>query len=218
MASSPVSSNLSGVEDKSKMQTIYLTDIRRFAQLIDSYTVLLRPERQKKMLSYSLLDDRLRCLAGGILLEQAAEGREICFTAKGKPFLPDGPHLSLAHSGNYVCLAVCVSGPVGIDIEEQRDVNYSDLGKTAFHQAEYDFLMQEPGAGRFYDLWTLKESYVKMIGSGFSIEPSSFCVLPDKHILPEGIPFMQNFNFIKGYSLALCAMEPIEARITVYQG
>ena len=196
------------------MQSIYLADIRRIAPFFESYAVLLRPERREKMMGYRFMDDRLRCLAGGLLLEQAAEGREIRFTENGMPFLPEGPYVSLSHSGNFACLAVSASAPLGIDIEQQRDKDLARLGKTAFHPLEYDFFMQEPDAVRFYDLWTLKESYVKMIGSGFSIEPSSFCVLPEKMLLPqEGMPFMRNFDCIDGYSLALCAMEPIEACI-----
>jgi 4'-phosphopantetheinyl transferase len=103
---------------------------------------------------------------------------------------------------------------VGIDIEEHREGDLTSMGKIAFHREEYDYFLQEPTASRFYELWTLKESYVKMIGSGFSIEPSSFCVLPGKFILPgEGTPFMRNFSCIDGYSLAICAGEPIDAEI-----
>ena len=150
-------------------------------------------------------------------MEEAAEGREIHFTENGKPFLPGGPHISLSHSGNFACIAVSSSSPVGIDIEQQRDEDFTGVGKTAFHPLEYDFFLQNPGAVRFYNLWTLKESYVKMIGAGFSTEPSGFCVLPGKLILPrKEIPFMQNLDCIDGYSLALCAAGPMEVHITVF--
>ena len=196
------------------MQTIYITDIRRIAPFFDSYAALLRPERREKMLGYNFLKDRLRCLTGGLLMEEVTGGREIHYTGNGKPFLPEGPHISLSHSGDFVCLAVCASAPVGIDIEHQRDQDFIALGKTAFHPIEYDFFMQEPRAVRFYDLWTQKESYVKMIGSGLSIEPASFCVLPGKLVLPRsGVPYIQNLDIMKGYSMAVCAGEPIEAQI-----
>ena len=196
------------------MQTIYSVNIRDIAPFFDSCAARLRPERKKKMLEYRFFDDRLRSLAGGLLMEQAAGRQEIRHTVNGKPFLSDGPHISLSHSGDFVCLAVCASAPVGLDIERHRNQNFAELGKAAFHPIEYDFFMRDPGPVRFYDLLTLKESYVKMIGAGFLISPSSYCVLPEKMILPstEKI-FIRNLNFseLGGYSLALCSQEPIDA-------
>jgi len=196
------------------MQNIYIVDIRRLAPFFDSCAALLKPERRERMLSYRFMDSRLRCLAGGLLMEKIAGEREIQYTRNGKPFLHGGPYINLSHSGDFVCLAVCVSAEVGIDLELHNDKNFITLGKTAFHPAEYDFFLQEPGKVRFHDLWTLKESYVKMIGSGFSIMPASFCVLPDKWVLPDNeIPFMKNLYHISGYSMAICAREPIEEYI-----
>ena len=197
------------------MQTIYLTNIRSLAPSIEYYYALLGSKRKEKMMSYCFLDDRLRCLAGGLLLEQIAKGKEIQYTEYGKPFLSDGPYFNLSHSGDYVCLAVSASAPVGIDIERHCDQDFTALGKTAFHPIEYEFLMQEPGYNRFYDLWTLKESYLKMKGLSFIIEPSSFCVLQDCLVLPQGeTPYIKNLNYVKGYSMALCAGEPIDVHIT----
>jgi len=207
------------------MQTIYLMDIRILSPFFDSCMALVRPERREKVLSYCFFDDQLRCLAGGLLIERIAKGQEVLYTENGKPFLPEGPYVNISHSGDFVCLAVCGSAPVGIDIEQHRDEDFLCLAKTVFHPSEYDFFMRVPGAARFFELWTLKESYIKMIGSGLSIEPSSFCVLPEKKIFPQGeIPFMQNIysqnldthnlnSFIEGYSMAICAREPIKASI-----
>jgi 4'-phosphopantetheinyl transferase len=189
-------------------------DIRGLAPSFTRYASLLRPERREKMMSYRSAGDRLRCLAGGLLVDYIACGQEIRYTEYGKPFLPEGPHFSLSHSGNFACLAVSASSPVGIDIEKQRPEDFAALGKTAFHPAELASLQRESGEERFFDLWTRKESYVKMTGAGFSIEPSSFCVLPEEPVLPfPGTPFFRNFNVIPGYSLALCAEEPVRPLI-----
>jgi 4'-phosphopantetheinyl transferase len=197
------------------MQTVYFTDIRRLAPLERELVPLLRPERLEKARSYRLAADRLRCLAGGLLIEGVARGRELAYTEKGKPLLPGGPWLSLSHSGNFACLALSAASPVGIDIEIQREEDFEALGRTAFHPAELDFFLQKPEMERFFALWTAKESYAKMIGTGFLAEPSRFCVLPEAMVLLTGEkPYFRSFDLLRGYSLTLCAAEPVDARIS----
>jgi 4'-phosphopantetheinyl transferase len=196
------------------MQTLYFTDIRRLAPLAGGLSRLLRPERLRKMQSYRNADDRLRCLAGGLLIERIAQGQEILYNENGKPFFPDGPYFSLSHSGHFVCLAVSSTAPVGLDIEIRREEDFVGMGKTAFHPVELAFLLQQPTADLFYYIWTAKESYAKMIGTGFSVEPSHFCVLPEcMALVTEQQPFFRSFSFIEGYSLTLCAAEPIQADV-----
>jgi 4'-phosphopantetheinyl transferase len=194
------------------MQTIYFTDIRRLAPLEGDLVPLLRPERREKARAYRLAKDRLRSLAGGLLIEGAARGREIVYNENGKPLLPGGPWFSLSHSGNFACLALSAASPVGIDLEIQREEDFEALGKTAFHPAELAFFLQKPGVGRFFGIWTAKESYVKMLGTGFSVEPSRFCVLPGNMVLLTGErPYFRSFSRIRGYSLTLCAAEPVDS-------
>jgi phosphopantetheinyl transferase len=125
------------------MQTIYLTDIRRLAPLERELVPFLGPERLEKARSYRLPQDRLRCLAGGLLIEGIAQGREIVYNENGKPLIPEGPWFSLSHSGNFACLALSAVSPVGIDIEIRRQEDFEALGKTAFHPTELAFLLQK---------------------------------------------------------------------------
>jgi 4'-phosphopantetheinyl transferase len=193
------------------MQTIYFTDIRHLAPLERNLAPLLGHKRLEKAQSYRLAEDRLRSLAAGLLVESIARGREIVYNENGKPLLPGGPWFSLSHSGNFACLALSPTSPVGIDIEIRREEDFEALGKTAFHPAELDFFSKQPGIEIFFDIWTAKESYAKMIGTGFSVEPSRFCVLPGNMTLLTGEkPFFRSFNLIDGYSLTLCAAEPID--------
>jgi 4'-phosphopantetheinyl transferase len=193
------------------MQTIYFTDIRRLAPLERNLVPLLDPGRLEKARSYRLAEDRLRCLAGGFLIEGIARGREIVYNKNGKPLLPGGPWFSLSHSGNFACLVLSPTSPVGIDIEIQREEDFEALGKTAFHPAELDFFSKRPGVELFFDIWTAKESYAKMLGTGFLVEPSRFCVLPGNMVLLTGEkPYFRSFSLISGYSLTLCAAEPID--------
>jgi phosphopantetheinyl transferase len=197
------------------MQTIYFMDIRRLALLERNLVPLLSPGRLEKARSYRLAEDRLRSLAGGILIEGVARGREIVYNENGKPLLPGGPWFSLSHSGNFVCLALSAASPVGIDLEILREEDFDALGRTAFHPAELDFFFQRPGMKLFFDIWTAKESYTKMLGTGFSVEPSRFCVLPENMVLlTEEKPYFRSFSHIKGYSLTLCATEPVDSCVS----
>jgi 4'-phosphopantetheinyl transferase len=110
---------------------------------------------------------------------------------------------------------------VGVDIEQHRENDLPALAKTAFHPQELAFFLENPETGRFYDIWTLKESYIKMLGTGFSLDPREFCVLPREPVqdLPnrfsslqknrfspeEQVCFFQTLGFMGGYSLSLCA-------------
>jgi 4'-phosphopantetheinyl transferase len=193
------------------MQTIYFTDIHRLAPLERYLVPLLEPKRLEKARSYRLREDRLRSLAGGFLIEGIARGREIAYNENGKPLLPGGPWFSLSHSGNFACLALSPTSSVGIDIEIQREEDFEALGKTGFHPAELDFFSKKPGIELFFDIWTAKESYAKMIGTGFSMEPSRFCILPGYAFLFTGEkPYFRSFSLISGYSLTICAAEPID--------
>ena len=199
------------------MQIIYVTDIRPLAPHEEELTLLLPPLRREKTRQYLQPKDRLRCLAGGLLIEKIAKGREIFYEKYGKPYLSEGPFFNLSHAWDYVCLAASESSPVGIDIEQHRSEDFPALGRTAFHIDEINFLEKEPTAERFFTIWTLKESYAKMFGAGFSVEPSSFCILPGKTQLPfERDVFFKTFNIIEDYSLAVCAAEPIQAEITFF--
>jgi 4'-phosphopantetheinyl transferase len=91
----------------------------------------------------------------------------------GKPVLAvpkwDEPlQFSLSHSGNCCMVAVRRSGPVGIDLEQVRDLpNSADIADRMFTRAEGAFIGRLVGAARrdaFFALWTAKEAVVKALG------------------------------------------------------
>jgi 4'-phosphopantetheinyl transferase len=196
------------------MQTIYFVDIRCLAPFERDLALFLRPKRLKKMRSYCQAEDRLRCLAGGLLMEGVAQGRELTYNKNGKPFLSGGPWFSLSHSGNFACFALSALSPVGIDLEIRREEEFEALARTACHPVVLAFFLKNPGIECFFNIWTAKESYAKMIGTGFSVEPSRFCILPENMVLlTKKKPYFWSFNHLDGYSLTLCTAEPVDAHI-----
>jgi len=87
---------------------------------------------------------------------------------KGKPVFaePGAPYFSISHTDNLAAV-VLSDVPVGIDIEGKRSVSDAMI-KKAFSEADASWILsaedEESRQQRFLRAWTLKESYVKMLG------------------------------------------------------
>jgi 4'-phosphopantetheinyl transferase len=90
-----------------------------------------------------------------------------CGEPDGKPVLPGGPGFSLSHAGDLVGVAVRPDGPVGLDVEQLRDV--ADLDALAAH-VRSPTERSRPGldAAGFFRTWTRKEALVKATGDGLA--------------------------------------------------
>jgi 4'-phosphopantetheinyl transferase len=101
----------------------------------------------------------------------------------GRPFIADPPpgagHLrfSISHTDALVVLVLASGREVGIDVECTRRHAPLDVAQRYFsltESAELAALPAERQAARFWDLWTLKESYVKARGMGLSLPLDAF--------------------------------------------
>ena len=74
---------------------------------------------------------------------------------------------SVSHSGDIVVVALRQGGPVGVDVEEPRDVDEATMA-LALRPGELAWVRAEPArrARRFHLLWTGKEAVLKALGSG----------------------------------------------------
>lgn len=113
---------------------------------------------------------------------------------KGKPDLNaeqrerTGLKFNISHSGDWLVIALVnvkqVSGSderhieMGVDIERCRaSTNIYSILNHYFTQAESDELLSLPESlqrDRFFDLWALKESYIKAKGLGLALSLKSF--------------------------------------------
>jgi 4'-phosphopantetheinyl transferase len=104
----------------------------------------------------------------------------------GKPFIigPDGATLlrfNLSHTRGMAAIAVALDLEVGIDVEQISGSDDEHLAKTCFTEAErrgLDSLPEMERLDRFFDLWTLKEAYLKARGTGLSTPLQEFSVTP----------------------------------------
>jgi len=85
---------------------------------------------------------------------------------------------NLSHSAERVVLAASRFEPIGIDIECARNARRIEaIAQRYFSQQEVTALQGLPideQQARFYDLWTLKEAYIKACGMGLAIPLQHF--------------------------------------------
>ncbi|HFK1759458.1 4'-phosphopantetheinyl transferase superfamily protein [Bacillus bombysepticus] len=132
----------------------------------------------------------------------------------GKPFVENFSdfHFNLSHSGEWV---VCTTANfnVGIDIEKVSEIEALKLAKEFFSADEfYDIsnMNSDEQINYFYDLWTLKESYIKTIGKGLYNPLNSFSIKKESRalILYKNIPknfYFKQYNIDLNYKLSACA-------------
>ncbi|XP_052173095.1 4'-phosphopantetheinyl transferase pptA isoform X2 [Diospyros lotus] len=87
-------------------------------------------------------------------------------------------HFNLSHSSSLIACGVTLDSPIGIDVEEKQRKTKNDIlsfARRYFSHHEVDFLASIPDPEiqrhEFIKLWTLKEAYVKALGTGFSGAP-----------------------------------------------
>lgn len=99
----------------------------------------------------------------------------------GKPWLPEYPEVwfNMSHSGD---LALCVvdSEAVGVDVEKVGPVAREVVQAccTVSEQEWIDQQREKSATDAFHSVWTLKESYLKSVGVGLSVDPRHVEILP----------------------------------------
>jgi 4'-phosphopantetheinyl transferase len=160
----------------------------RPAPATDRLLALLNDGERERYGAYRMEIDKLRFLTGRTLI-RAIAGRRLgvepervvldascydCGKQHGKPrVVADGaPEVSISHSGSLVALAVADGGPLGIDVEQIRDAEVSELARVAFSPLErtaFEALPANDRQAAFFTYWSRKEAVVKTTGKGMSI-------------------------------------------------
>ena len=122
------------------------------------------------------------------------------YSPKGKPDIANQSLLNpvqfnLAHTDGMVVLAISKQTQVGIDVENlDRSGAFDDIANRYFSEKETAAIANLPlekKHKRFFELWTLKESYVKAVGQGLSIPLDQISFELDQS---ENIQFMIDSN------------------------
>lgn len=178
-------------------------------------------EKQKGIQRYVSRKDALRSLVADILIRWIIitnyhiPNQQIQFEKNpyGKPYIKGLQrfHFNVSHSGHWV-VAITDRQPVGIDIEQILPIDFQ-LVNHSFSRTEiddFDQKKEEDKLSYFYDLWSLKESYIKMTGRGLSIPLNSFtCRIINKQCLflssyEQKPVYFKQYEIDSNYRLSVC--------------
>jgi 4'-phosphopantetheinyl transferase len=168
-----------------EVYAIHTLPKKDFEPYIPALMDLLPPDSAAGVLRFRREKDQQRSLLGEVMSRirlsslTGVPPRDISIhrKEKGKPVLKHLPgyHFNVSHSGDWVVTAIS-DREVGIDVERLRDPQYR-IAERFFSEEELGMLNSLEGADKascFFDLWTLKESYLKLLGKGLTQSLGSF--------------------------------------------
>jgi len=158
--------------------------------LLKHYRSIISKAEKQKVDKYIFEKDQLNCLVTRALLrfvlsaytDEDPEYFEFVENGFGKPLLKPGCiempiKFNISHSSGITACALVIDSEIGIDVENYRRAVDLDIADRFFSKYESEQLHRSPETERqslFFDLWTLKESYIKARGMGLSIGLDKF--------------------------------------------
>ncbi|EPC8410311.1 MULTISPECIES: 4'-phosphopantetheinyl transferase family protein [Bacillus] len=207
-----------------KIYAVKITDIDE--EKIERLSLLVTSDKRNKIKNFVNKKDKIRSLIGELLVifaigeELNIERKNITFEKNkyGKPYIKEYSNFNfnISHSGDFI---VCATddASIGIDIEEIKHIEYVDIARNFFTTIEWDYIAKEDSydpLSRFYQVWVLKESYIKCCGMGLSIPLKSFSICINKLLNIAPILNNENNNDFKfkvfdidpSYKMAVCSL------------
>ena len=201
--------------------------------LLREYRTLLTESERQQELRFHFARDRRRYLVTRALVRTVLSRyadvapAEWTFAVNdyGRPLIANAAaaarqiSFNVSHTDSLIILAVAQKHEIGVDVENTRvRAACIDIADRFFAPAEVSALHALPEArqhDRFFEYWTLKESYIKARSMGLSIPLDHFSfdlleddiglsIHPDQGDRPERWRFWQ-LEIGPGYLGALCA-------------
>lgn len=191
--------------------------------VLDKLCLLIDEDKKDRIHRFVNKQDKIRALIADILVrfiimkKLQIKNNNIAFRRNdyGKPFLKgyENFNFNISHSEDFVVCAIDEK-PIGIDIEKINQIEYEEICKGFFSMSENDYIEKtlDNRLSRFYEIWTLKESYIKLCGKGLSTPLRLFSIGIDEN---ENISvLMENerkeycfklFEMDNEYKIAVCS-------------
>jgi 4'-phosphopantetheinyl transferase len=190
--------------------------------LYGAFFKLISEERKLRVKKFFRREDACRCILAEIIAKYCIVKKcKVRFDAisfkygeHGKPYIetPEKIQFSISHSGAYVVCAIDKK-QIGIDVERIHDVDMAIASRffSAEECAEIFALQENSRKSKFFDFWTIKESYIKAIGKGLSCPLSSFTIgIGKEHISMKSgnllpVMFFRQYDIDNHYKCAVCS-------------
>ncbi len=131
----------------------------------------------------------------------------------GKPYLLDSDvHYNISHSGEMVLCALHDT-PVGVDIEHMRRVSTNVPDRIMSPEEKLIYDLTDDQCTLFFQIWTLKEAYIKYLGVGMRMPLHTITVYPDNDGIISNVDGCR-FSVLRGipgYQAAVCADRSVGA-------
>jgi len=176
----------------------------------------LLPEHLKNRLNNITHEDsRTNSLSGLIIanklltdLQTGVSLHQLSYHNHGKPMLPNGYSISIAHTSNIVLCAYSASGNVGVDVETVEN-------KNSLHYEDY-LTLAELTALRIADdpnivfkqMWVRKEAVLKADGIGLLHPLNELDVTHNTTQLNNTTYYLHNMKITTDYVAALATTQP----------
>ncbi len=206
-----------------ELYSVKINDIGE--EMLNEICLMIDLEKRHRIEKFVSKKDKIRTLVGDILVRTVImehlklRNKYIRFYENqyGKPYLEGFSdfNYNISHSGDFVVCAID-DKPIGIDIEEVKHIQYEEIVKRFFSIKEHEYIFNHKShldINRFYEIWTLKESYIKLCGQGLSIPLKSFSIEIDQY---KNIKVVCNkecrqykfkiLNIEPGYKMAVCSL------------
>lgn len=194
---------------------IYNIDNLTSTQYDEIYNLLYNEKKQRINLLKSDNDKKLS-IAGDILLIEALKKTynidykdvEFKVNSYGKPYITNKENINfnISHSCKYTICGIS-NYQIGVDIEKIKKFSEKTLYKC-FTSKEIAYVLSssENQERRFFTLWTLKETYVKMLGLNLqNLRDIEIIITSDNtYSFKEPNISLQIFNILDGYIIAVC--------------
>lgn len=162
------------------------------AERLRALSSLLSPDERARAERFAFERHRRRFTAArgqlretlGAALAMSPEAIRFEQGPNGKPRLAqdkDGAwRFNVSHSDERAAFAIARGLELGVDLEALRsDIDHAAIAARFFAPAERDALLALPEherAAGFFEIWTRKEAFVKLLGDGLTIPLASFVV------------------------------------------
>ena len=168
---------------------------------------LIQSEEKERIEKFRYRDDIIASLIGRLFLRGFGVSTlgldnkmiQLSRTERGKPVFETDLcwDYNLSHAGDWVVFAAGENCQLGLDVMRTTDSRIERLEdffrimNRQFTQDEWAWIRderktEEEQLARFFRNWTLKESYVKAIGTGLNVDLRSLNFIILEHLTPSG--------------------------------